>query len=195
MSDTLPLFPLNTVLFPGGPLELRIFEPRYLDMVSTCLKRDQGFGVCLIAEGSEVGAARTYTVGTLARVHDWTQGADGLLHIRALGSTRFRILRLRTQHDGLNLGEVEWLPDPPAAPLPDSMHTLADRLRALLAQMPESYAGVAAAYGDAVWVGNRLAEILPLVPAQRQNLLEMNDANLRLDVIATLLRTRGEAQT
>lgn len=188
MSDSLPLFPLNTVLFPGGPLELRIFEPRYLDMVSACLKRDQGFGVCLIAEGSEIGAARTYTVGTLAKVHDWNQDADGLLHIRALGSTRFRILRIRTQHDGLNLGEIEWLPDPPVAPLPDSMRMFSDHLCTLLAQMPGSYAAVAPAYDDAVWVGNRLAEILPLTSLQRQNLLEMNDANMRLDVIATLLR-------
>lgn len=195
MSNTLPLFPLNTVLFPGGPLELRIFEARYLDMVSACLKRAQGFGVCLIAEGSEVGAARTYTVGTLAKIHDWHQGTDGLLHIRALGSTRFRIVRIRVQHDGLNLGEVERLPDPPAVPLPDSMQALAGRLRALLAQMPERYAALAPAYDDAVWVGNRLAEILPLAPAQRQNLLEMNDAKLRLDVIATLLHAQGAAQT
>lgn len=187
MSDTLPLFPLNTVLFPGGPLELRIFEPRYLDMVSACLKRDQGFGVCLIAEGAEAGAARTYTVGTLAKVYDWNQGADDLLHIRALGSKRFRILRLRTQHDGLNLGEVEWLPDPPLAPLPDSMRTLADRLRALLARMPERYAAMATAYDDALWVGSRLAEILPLTLSQRQNLLEINDARMRLDVLQALI--------
>lgn len=189
MTDTIPLFPLNTVLFPGGPLELRIFEARYLDMVSACLKRDQGFGVCLIAAGSETGAARTYTVGTLARIRDWEQGADGLLHILALGGTRFRVTRIRVQHDGLSLGEVEWLPDPPAVPLPESLRPLAGRVRAALAQMPARYAAVTAAYDDAAWIGNRLAEILPLAAPQRQNLLEMNDARMRLDVISALLNS------
>ncbi|MGH8278505.1 MAG: LON peptidase substrate-binding domain-containing protein [Gammaproteobacteria bacterium] len=82
------------MLFPGGPLELRIFEPRYLDMVSACLKGDQGFGVCLIAEGSETGTARTCTVGTLARIHGWIQGDDGLLHIRAPGAGRRALSRI-----------------------------------------------------------------------------------------------------
>lgn len=187
MPDTIPLFPLHTALFPGGPLELRIFETRYLDMVSRCLRRGQGFGVCLIAEGSETGTARTYTVGTLAKVHDWDQGEDGLLHIRALGGARFHVLRLRVQHDGLNLGEVEWLPDPPAVSLPGSARPLAEKVRAALAEMPERYAAVKPAYDDAVWVGNRLAEFLMLEPSQRQNLLEMNDACMRLDVISALL--------
>lgn len=187
MPDTIPLFPLNTVLFPGGPLELRIFETRYLDMISTCLKRDQGFGVCLIVQGSETGAARTYTVGTLAEVHDWNQGKDGLLHIYAVGGARFRVMRMRVQHDGLNLGEVEWLPEPPAVSLPGSARLLAERVRAVLTDMPERYAAVKPAYDDAVWVGNRLAEFLPLEPSQRQNLLEMNDAFMRLDVISALL--------
>lgn len=189
MTATIPLFPLNTVLFPGGPLELRIFETRYLDMVSGCLKRNQGFGVCLIAAGSETGAARTYTVGTLARIRDWKQGEDGLLHILALGSARFRVTRIRVQHDGLSLGEVQWLPDPPAVPLPEALWPLAGRVRALLAQMPERYAAVTTAYKGAVWVGNRLAEILPLAAPQRQNLLEMNDACMRLDVISALLNS------
>ena len=85
-----PLFPLNTVLFPGGPLPLRIFETRYLDMVSRCMKDDLPFGVLLIREGAEVGPAATCDVGTLARIVDWYQGSDGLLGVTAIGTERFR---------------------------------------------------------------------------------------------------------
>ncbi len=190
MTATIPLFPLNAVLYPGGPLPLRIFETRYLDMVSLCLKQEAGFGVCLIEQGSETGPARTYTVGTLARIHDWSNGPDGLLNIMALGEKRFRVTRLRVQHDGLNLGEVEWLPDEPAIPLPDSAKPLAEFLRQVLAQMQDRYAMVTPAYEDATWVGWRLAELLPLPITQRQNLLEISDARMRLDVIGTLLHAQ-----
>lgn len=193
MPDSIALFPLNTVLFPGGPLPLRIFETRYLDMVSRCLRNNQGFGVCLIEQGSETGPARTYTVGTLARIRDWSNGPDDLLHILALGERRFRVLRMRPQHDGLNLGEVEWLPEEPPTPLPESARSLAEMLRQLLPQLSERYAMVTPAYDDAVWVGYRLAEILPLPLVQRQHLLELNDAHMRLDVITTLMRKQSES--
>ena len=85
------LFPLNTVLFPGGPLPLRVFEPRYLDMISRCMKEDAPFGVLLIRDGHEAGPATTHHVGTLARVTDWYQGSDGLLGITAIGTERFRL--------------------------------------------------------------------------------------------------------
>lgn len=181
------------MLFPGGPLPLRIFETRYLDMVSRCLRNNQGFGVCLIEQGSETGPARTYTVGTLARIRDWSNGPDDLLHILALGERRFRVLRMRPQHDGLNLGEVEWLPEEPPTPLPESARSLAEMLRQLLPQLSERYAMVTPAYDDAVWVGYRLAEILPLPLVQRQHLLELNDAHMRLDVITTLMRKQSES--
>ena len=192
MPETLALFPLNTVLFPGGPLPLRIFETRYLDMLSRCLKSDAGFGVCLIEQGSETGRARTYTVGTLARVRDWSNDADGLLHILATGERRFRIQRMRAQHDGLYLGEVEWLPDESPLPLPESAQPLAELLRTLLAPMTERYATITEAYDDSSWVGYRLAELLPLPVKQRQHLLELSDAQLRLDVIAALVQSQAE---
>src|SRR5215472_14441288 len=100
----LALFPLNTVLFPGGALPLRIFETRYLDMVSRCLKEGQGFGVCLIREGAETGAAKIHMAGTLAEIGDWSRGEDSLLHILVRGTRRFRVSALRQQPDGLNLG-------------------------------------------------------------------------------------------
>lgn len=191
MPAEIPLFPLNTVLFPGGPLPLRIFETRYLDMLSRCLKREQGFGVCLIEQGSETGPARTYTVGTLAHIRDWSSGADGLLNILALGGQRFRVTCVRTQHDGLNIGEVEWLPEEAALPLPDEAKPLAELLRQILAQMQARYAAVTPAYADASWVGYRLAEMLPLPMAQRQYLLEISDARMRLDIIGTLVQSQA----
>jgi len=187
----IPLFPLNSVLFPGGPLPLRIFETRYLDMVSSCLKHEQGFGVCLIEQGSETGPARTYTVGTLAHIRDWSNGPDGLLNILALGSGRFRVTRVRVQHNGLNIAEVEWLPQEPSVPLPDTARPLAEMLQQLLAQMAERYAAVLPRYQDASWVGYRLAEIMPLPVAQRQYLLEICDARLRLDIIGTLVNAQA----
>jgi Lon protease-like protein len=98
-----PLFPLNTVLFPDGPLPLRIFEPRYLDMISGCMKQDKPFGVLLIKDGHEAGPATTHSVGTLARVTDWYQGSDGLLGITAIGTERFRLQSVEQQSDGLNV--------------------------------------------------------------------------------------------
>ena len=93
----IPLFPLGTVLFPGGPLPLRIFEPRYLDMVSDCLRNDKAFGVCLIKDGREVGEpAQPFDVGTMAKIVDWDRTDDGLLAITALGTSRFRICLLYT---------------------------------------------------------------------------------------------------
>lgn len=195
MPETLALFPLNTVLFPGGPLPLRIFETRYLDMLSRCLKSNAGFGVCLIEQGSETGPAHTYTVGTLAHIRDWSNDADGLLHILAIGGRRFRTLRMRVQHDGLYLGEVEWLADESPLPLPESAKPLAEMLRTLLAQMPERYALITKAYDDSSWVGYRLAELLPLPVKQRQHLLEISDAQLRLDIIAALMDAQADRES
>ena len=112
-----PLFPLNTVLFPGGPLPLRIFEPRYLDMLSRCMKADAPFGVVLIREGGEVGPATTREVGTLATVTDWYKGSDGILGVTAVGTQRFRLLSAERLADGLNVGDVEILPELPSQPL------------------------------------------------------------------------------
>jgi uncharacterized protein len=194
VTAEIPLFPLNTVLFPGGPLPLRIFETRYLDMVSSCLKRGRDFGVCLIEQGNETGPARTYTVGTLASIRDWSNGPDGLLNILALGGRRFRVTRVRTQHNGLNLAEVDWVPDEPEVRLPEAAKPLAELLQRILAQIQERYALVEPDYENASWVGRRLAEILPLPVAQRQYLLEISDALMRLDIIGTLVSAQAENQ-
>ena len=183
------LFPLNTVLFPGGTLPLRIFETRYLDMVSRCLKENRGIGVCLIKEGGETGPARFHGVGTLAEIGDWSRGDDGLLHILARGTRRFRVTTAHSQADGLNLGAVELLPEEAALPLPEARRPLADLLRQIVRQLELSPAGAERGYEDACWVGYRLAELLPISLPQRQYLLEISDAARRLEILATLAQS------
>jgi Lon protease-like protein len=180
-SASIPLFPLHTVLFPGGPLRLRIFEPRYLDMVSRCMREDSGFGVALIVAGSEAGgSAQTVQIGTLARIVDFEQLEDGLLGITARGERRFRIMHVHQESDGLNVCQVEWLADEVRAEVPSQHAVLAELLRRAIEQIGPAYGEIAPAYEDATWVGMRLAEILPLAPVERQELLELNDGPERL---------------
>ena len=123
----IPLFPLGTVLLPGGPLPLRIFETRYIDLVRRCLRDGSGFGVVLIREGVEAGgSALTFDVGTYARIVDFSQQPDGLLGIRAAGERRFRILARRRERDGLNVAEVEWLPEDAPRSLPEEFAELGE---------------------------------------------------------------------
>jgi Lon protease-like protein len=184
-ASELPLFPLSTVLFPGGPLRLRIFEPRYLDMVRLCLKGSRPFGVVLILEGLEAGAAASVAAtGTSARLVDFDTLPDGLLGIECLGEQRFRLCRRWQQADGLNLAEVDYLPDDAPCALPAELAHLGELLREVLPQLGERYAHVTAHYDDAGWVGNRWAEVLPLTSAERQQLLELADPLTRLTQVA-----------
>lgn len=185
MSE-IALFPLNTVLFPGGGLPLRIFETRYIDMVSRCLKNDEGFGVCLIQEGNETGKAKLHKVGTLAEIGDWNRGEDGLLNILARGTRRFRVGTTRTETDGLHLGEVEFLPEDPLLAVPEAQRLLPDILRQIMQQLEAEETQLD--YADAGWVGNRLAEVLPISVLQRQYLLEVAPLK-RLEILGTLVQS------
>ena len=177
-----PLFPLRTVLFPGGQLALRIFEPRYLDMVRECARQDSGFGVCLILQGRETGApAVPAAVGTIARITDFHTGDDGLLAIVAEGGPRFRVARSRARSDGLLRGSVVLWPSEPRQEVPVEFalfQSIAERLVETMAphfrHVPRS------AYGDAGWVGFRLAELLPLDVEEQQHMLELTDPLQRL---------------
>jgi Lon protease-like protein len=188
----LPLFPLNLVLFPDGPLPLRIFETRYYDMVRRCMREGSGFGVVLIREGPESGTGETqvYEVGTAADITDFHQLADGLLGLSCVGRRRFRIGARSRQSDGLNLGEVSWIEAEPTVPVPSRHARLAALLRTVLPQLGEVYAGIEMRLEDAAWVGHRLAEILPLPLAEKQTYLELDDPLERLDRLA-LLAPRG----
>ncbi len=184
-----PLFPLGTVLYPGGPLPLRIFEPRYLGMISDCLKTDTPFGVLLIRRGSETGPATTYDVGTLARIIDWYQGSDGLLGITAIGEQRFRLLSAERRPDGLNIGEIELLEPEDHHFLPDEYKPLAHILAGVLDDLGRLYESLDRQYDDAGWVGYRFAEILPISPEQKQSCLEANDAMQRLHLVNNVLNS------
>lgn len=189
-----PLFPLNTVLFPGGPLPLRIFEARYLDMVGRCLKEDSPFGVVLIREGGEVGPAETHEVGTLARIVDWYQGSDGLLGVTARGERRFRVLATERQPDGLNVGEIELLPEEDDVPLPEEYRPMATILSGVLDDLGRLYEDLEWRLDDAGWVTNRFVEILPIDLEEKQLCLEQSDPVQRLRLVQAVLKhVRGPA--
>lgn len=187
--DDLPLFPLNTVLFPGGELSLRIFEPRYLDMIRDCARHNTGFGVCLILAGAEVGAPATpAAIGTLAHIIDFDAGPDGLLGIRARGSQRFRVGATRVRDNGLVLGRAEYWEDEAVQAVPTEFSLLATIVERLLEQVGGTHAKAERArLDDASWVGFRLAELLPLAPPERQHLLQLTDPLARLQQLMTAL--------
>jgi len=190
----IPLFPLRTVLFPGGPLPLRIFESRYIDMISRCMKSDSSFGVLLIREGEEGGMATTHEVGTLANITDWYQGSDGLLGVTAAGGQRFRLLSGRQQADGLNVGTIETIPPEPDMSLPEEYASMKKILESVLDDLGRLYESLDRRFDDAVWVTYRLIEILPIDLEQKQEFLESSDTMARLKLIDELLNSvRGPA--
>jgi Lon protease-like protein len=187
-NDSIALFPLNIVLFPGGALPLRIFETRYVDMVRRCMRGSQAFGVALIREGNEVGPAETFDVGTLAKIVDFHQLSDGLLGLSCIGEQRFRIRSRGRQADGLNLAEVDWLASEPAVAVPSRHARLSELLKSVLPQLGEVYTGIEMRLDDAAWVGHRLAEILPIPLTDKQSYLELDDPIERLDVLGPLVK-------
>jgi len=187
LAGTLPLFPLKTVLLPGGPLALRVFEARYLDMVARCLRGTNRFGVVAIRQGNEVGDAEFYDEGTTAEIVDWQQETGGMLGILAVGRERFRVESTTRQADGLYTASVAFLPAAPSARLPDAYAPLAAVLRERISDEP-AYRSIPAAYDDAAWVADRLVETLPLALAAKQSLLETADPLARLERIKSLLR-------
>jgi hypothetical protein len=187
MND-IPLFPLNTVLFPGGRLPLRIFEQRYMDMAKACLRDQAPFGVCLIREGREVGApAIPADVGTLARIGAWDMPQLGVLQITAVGEQRFRILERSVQPDGLAKGSIELVPHEEDVPVPESCIGCVK----LLARVIEQQSGLFEPphrLDSASWVSARLTELLPLPLPAKQELLELDNARTRIERLNELLR-------
>lgn len=187
MTQTIPLFPLYTVLFPGGPLRLRIFEPRYLDMISRCMRESSPFGVALIVDGKEVGPAKTVALGTTARILDFERMNDGLLGISARGEQRFRIQSVSVQADGLNLAEVEMLGET-SAEVPEDLAGLSELIGQLYPRVSLLYDEVVPRLDDAGWVSARLAELLPIELSVRQVCLEQDDPVERLRYLASLIK-------
>jgi len=188
-ASTLALFPLRTVLVPGGALGLRVFEPRYLDLVRDCGRSGDGFGVCLILEGQEAGAvAATAAFGTEARIEDFGTGEDGLLTLRVRGRRRFHVQQTRVRDNGLIVAVVDWREPEPDDELHPEHAVLAQVLDHILQQVGGEHANAApACLDDPAWVGWRLVELLPLADRQRQALLQEDDPHARLDQILALV--------
>ncbi len=185
-----PLFPLGTVLFPGGVLPLKVFEQRYLEMTKICLRESQPFGVCLIREGLEVGtAAVPETIGCLASIEQWDMPHPGLFHLVARGGERFRIRDMQVAANHLISAAVESIP--PDAPV-DAVDPLCrEVLQAIVDQVGAERFPAPLRLDDAAWVGYRLAEMLPLEARFKQELLELTDAAARLDRLSALLVQHG----
>ena len=193
---SLPLFPLSTVLFPGGLLPLKIFEQRYVDMAKACLKEGRCFGVCLITRGDEVAPARGVTpefaqVGTSARIVDFDMPQLGILHVATRGEGRFRVQRHSVEASGLIVGEVAPIAAEPPRPLADAYSPLASLLELVASRIGPQNFPAERDYGDASWVGYRLAELLPLPLHIKQSMLEINDADVRLKVLHQFLAQQG----
>jgi Lon protease-like protein len=184
------IFPLGTVLYPGGMLPLKIFEQRYIEMTKVCIRDERPFGVCLIREGKEVGApAVPETIGCLAKIEHWDMPQLGLFHLIARGSERFRLHESRVAPNGLMSASVERLP--PDAPLPQFDRACQQVLKLIIERLGESKFPGPVALDDASWVGYRLAETLPLDMRVRQELLEVGNAAERLQRLRDIMTKEG----
>ena len=195
MSEV-PLFPLNTVLFPGGVLPLKVFEQRYIDMTKACLSEDKPFGVCLIVKGDEVarpgGASpEIASVGTTARIRNWDMPQLGILHVRTAGLARFSVERTEVEPSGLVVADVRMMDAEPRIALPPGHEALVRLLELIAARVGPANFPAETDYDDASWIGYRLAEFLPLPLSIKQTMLEVSDAAVRLQVLQRFLREQG----
>lgn len=204
----LPLFPLNTVVFPGGRLPLRVFEQRYLDMVKQAIADNMPFGICAPAWGTPAGAAPLrgdpsaairegtetggpavpHAVGTRVRVIDWDMPETGILHIDTQAEERFVIRSTETEPGGLLVGSVETVSSEAAAAVPDELELAVEILRHIINEYGDARFPAPHEFGNAVWVGYRLSEVLPLKLSIKQSLLEMNDSVMRVRILTEFLK-------
>jgi len=177
----IPLFPLNSVLFPGGILPLKIFEQRYLDMAAACLKNNSPFGICLIEAGGEVGE--------LASIANWEMEQLGILMIDAIGGQRFRIIDHEVGASKLLEATVELLVEQ-EAPLPQNRERLLPLLQRVVSDLGPERMPPPHRYDDAGWVGYRITEVLPVQNLAKQKLLELDDPLARLEILEKFLDQR-----
>ena len=188
----LPIFPLGTVLYPGGLLPLRVFEARYMDMVKDCIRDDRAFGICSITSGAEVGAPAAYaTVGTIAKIVSWDMPQLGILNLVTEGGSRFNATSREVTAAGLALAEVTLLQEESPGAAPGAPAALVELLEKLIERVGADHFTADRRYDDPNWVSYRLAEILPIKLSVKQKLLEVNDSEVRLRVIAEFLRLQG----
>ena len=215
MSDVLalsqlPLFPLHTVLYPGGSLQLQIFEVRYLDLMGKCHKTGAPFGVVSLTQGREVRqrdtrspggegfAPETFAdVGTLAHIAEITTLQAGLLRVRCTAGQRFRIQQRSQLAHGLWVANVESVPADLATPIPDDLQRVADALRQVL-EREQLHGGEPAVdvsqpylFQDCGWVANRWCELLQLPAALKQSLMQLDNPLVRLELVGDFLYRAG----
>ncbi len=187
----LPIFPLRTVLFPGGLLPIKIFEQRYIDMAKECLAGDRPFGVCLLTQGEEVavaGARQEFAmIGTLARIVRWDMPQLGILHVTSEGGARFLVQRHHVEPNSLAVADVTMLAAEPALALSDDYQPLVRLLELIAGRIGAANFPAEPHYDDGSWVGYRLAEVLPLPLHIKKTMLEVNDAGVRLRVLRDFL--------
>jgi uncharacterized protein len=206
----LPLFPLGTVLFPGGFLPLQIFEVRYLDLINKCHKSGEPFGVVSLTQGAEVRRAGAQTerfaeVGTLASIVSFHAPQAGLLQIECVGTQRFRIQGSTQQQYGLWTAAAEAIEDDVALPVPDDLRNVSVALRRLVDTLEERRSmqtmddmrlplNKPYRFDDCGWVANRWCELLPIQPAVKQRLMELDSPLMRLELVGDLLAHTGIAE-
>ncbi len=180
----IPLFPLSSLILPEGLMQLRIFEPRYLDMIKRCFRDNTDFAVCLIRDGHEVGQpAEPHPIGTRVRISDWSSGTDGLLTIMITGYQCIRLISFEANKDNLLIGQVEAVPIECPVVLDEDFRPLADKLDYMLGQLSGFVDLGEKKLDDAVWVSNRLIELLPMPGQDKMILLQMQCANDRLRIL------------
>ncbi|MBE7369752.1 LON peptidase substrate-binding domain-containing protein [Ramlibacter pallidus] len=200
--QSLPLFPLGAVLFPDGLLSLRVFEVRYLDMISKCHKAGAPFGVVSLTQGSEVrqpGMQEAFSqVGTLATIHEFENPQAGLMLVRAKGAQRFRITASDQLKHGLWVADVESIPADLSVPVPEDLQPTAEALHRLIQslQLKPDQAGPMPLLppwklDDCGWVANRWCELLPLPVALKQRLMELDNPLVRLELVSDVLARTG----
>lgn len=186
------LFPLNAVLFPGGQLPLRVFETRYMDMTRECLRESRPFGICLIRKGQETGGpALPEDMGCLAEITRWDMVEQGVLALGVTGGLRFRIVECDVDGAGLLRAAVLPIAAEPDTPVPQRFIGCANLLRLIAADADKVTLAPPLRFDDAVWVGCRLCELLPIPLAAKQKLLELNDPLVRLEILHRFLEQRG----
>lgn len=196
-----PLFPLSAVLFPGGRLALRVFEPRYIDLVRDSLKQNAPFGIIRIREGREVvlpGAdpmPRMMPIGTFARIVDWDAAANGILAIVVEGEGKFRLLGTQQRPNFLIVAEVEPLPEEAPLPLPERALDLLPLLQQLLQHPVVAGLRLQPQLEDGGLLANQLAQLLPIPETEKFTLLAQTDPLQRLDRLLQLLQQLEEQGT
>jgi len=197
-SLLIPLFPLQAVLFPGGLLSLKVFEARYLDLVSDCLRESKPFGVVSLRQGTELRkpgeTVVTESIGTLAELMDVDSAQQGILQVRCRGTQRLEVLSREQQADGLWQAQARLLPDDeatlPTDKLVETVRGLANAIATLKRQGSEPFLKPFL-FDNSGWVANRWCEILPISVAAKQKLMELPDPQVRLQLVDEFLRTKG----